>query len=378
MKLAELLLEDRNAYIAQQQGDAILQAYKKDRGRKPELDSAEQIVQMISQSGPKNVQWLVNQYINGSYKLEDLPLIKTEIDLFNKVKTRLPVKDLNQYKTLFALRDTLQPYEQQPEPASKREQEQLTKAQASKIYEDDDVLVIVPKTQEASCMYGKGTKWCTAASGGGNAFGFYSELGPLYIVIDKQHKRKFQIHIETASLMDERDKPVKPELFWEMYPAIYQLLIPKIKNSGTPGLLKSEDLLKTYPLTPETIKQFKRKVDSLFDDEQNIEMENLAKGYFSRIRLQPEDVEMLFSIFPDSVFLVPPDVIPVSIIKKVMADRRRPWFADHVIDKAGLVGKDVDEGDMNFWDSISDGVYKNKTFSKDVTDFLRTYVNKRR
>ena len=30
MKLAELLLEDRNAYIAQQQGDAILQAYKKD------------------------------------------------------------------------------------------------------------------------------------------------------------------------------------------------------------------------------------------------------------------------------------------------------------------------------------------------------------
>ena len=46
-------------------------------------------------------------------------------------------------------------------------------------YEDDNLVVIHPKTQEASCYYGNDTRWCTSAEGG-EAFDEYNSSGNLY------------------------------------------------------------------------------------------------------------------------------------------------------------------------------------------------------
>jgi hypothetical protein len=32
---------------------------------------------------------------------------------------------------------------------------------ADKVFENDKVVVVIPKTHKASCMYGSNTKWCT-------------------------------------------------------------------------------------------------------------------------------------------------------------------------------------------------------------------------
>ena len=34
------------------------------------------------------------------------------------------------------------------------------------VYEDNNLIVIYPKTKEASCDYGDDTNWCTATDGG--------------------------------------------------------------------------------------------------------------------------------------------------------------------------------------------------------------------
>jgi hypothetical protein len=34
-----------------------------------------------------------------------------------------------------------------------------------RVYEDDDLLVIIPKTLDSACLYGKGTHWCYVSDG---------------------------------------------------------------------------------------------------------------------------------------------------------------------------------------------------------------------
>jgi hypothetical protein len=61
------------------------------------------------------------------------------------------------------------------------------KDESLKIYEDDNLLVVIPLTTKASCKYGSGTKWCTA-SRGGSYFSSYMSTGILYYLIVKNDK----------------------------------------------------------------------------------------------------------------------------------------------------------------------------------------------
>jgi hypothetical protein len=95
---------------------------------------------------------------------------------------------------------------------SKREQLRSVKQnEAKKMYEDDIFVVIHPLTEAASCLYGKGTQWCTAAKDC-SKFEHYNSQGKLYIIIDKQSGEKYQFHAESNSYMDETDMPIDEPL----------------------------------------------------------------------------------------------------------------------------------------------------------------------
>jgi hypothetical protein len=97
--------------------------------------------------------------------------------------------------------------------------------------------VIIPKTEEAACLYGAGTKWCTAAKDN-NQFKHYDDQGPLMIILatigDKQ--RKFQLHYETDAFMDERDQAIgaKDKAALSKIPAYGEFLNKLIKKHYTP------------------------------------------------------------------------------------------------------------------------------------------------
>lgn len=159
-------------------------------------------------------KWLLNIYNSGRLKLEDLYKATEYLTYFSKYINRIEEKDINKYKSLADLFNVVQPYiqasEQGQELATSHSDEiRRIKSEATKMYEDDEWLVIVPHTKEASIFYGKGTQWCTAAEKSYNAFDEYNEEGPLFININKKTNKKYQFHFESHQFMDENDYNIK-------------------------------------------------------------------------------------------------------------------------------------------------------------------------
>ena len=151
-------------------------------------------------------KWLLNLYQKGALKNEDLYKAKDYLSTFVKFNTKINQKDINKYSSLPELYKTIEPFIVNPEQStSKSDEVRKIKEGAQKVYEDAKWLVIVPHTQEASCYYGKGTQWCTAADVSDNMFNHYNKKGNLYINILKGTNTKYQFHFETDSFMDEHD-----------------------------------------------------------------------------------------------------------------------------------------------------------------------------
>lgn len=151
-------------------------------------------------------KWLLSLYMNRQLKIEDLYKATTYLKYFIKYYYIIQDKDINHYKSLIDLYNVVSQYMDNDNIAtSKSDEVRKIKEGAEKVYEDSEWLVIIPHTQEASCYYGKGTQWCTAAEHGKNYFDYYNEKGPLYINIDKVNGKKYQFNFETDSFMDETD-----------------------------------------------------------------------------------------------------------------------------------------------------------------------------
>ena len=161
----------------------------------------------------KYAKWLLNLYKKNNLKLEDLYKAQEYITAFDKAVRikRLPDNDLNHYKSLPDMYLAIRSFLKQPESKSERIRN-IKQNEAGILYEDTAFIVIYPKTRAASCLYGKGTQWCTAAKKYNN-FSYYNSQGKLYIIIDKINGRKYQFHAETDSFMDETDNPITHSFF---------------------------------------------------------------------------------------------------------------------------------------------------------------------
>lgn len=155
-------------------------------------------------------KWLLNQYRHRNLDMNNLPEVKNILDFFNRYNRQLEKKDITQYKNVDQVYEAVKNYMADPTQATSKSDEarKIKEMGAEKVYEDKDWLIIVPKTQEAAIYYGKGTKWCTAATGGYNYFERYSNEGRLYININKHTGDKYQFHFESNSFMDAEDKPI--------------------------------------------------------------------------------------------------------------------------------------------------------------------------
>jgi len=51
------------------------------------------------------------------------------------------------------------------------------------VFQNDKVVVVEPKTKEASILYGRGSHWCTAAMGENNMFDRYTQNGRLFYIL---------------------------------------------------------------------------------------------------------------------------------------------------------------------------------------------------
>lgn len=174
------------------------------------------------------VKWLAKIYKNDDFRMEDLYKATKYLQIFDKYKQKLNVKDIFRFASLQDLYTEIEPIMKQlltNKPVTQGEKERDIKTTgASKIFEDNKWLVVHPTTQEAACYYGKNTQWCTAADDADNQFDTYNKQGPLFVLIDKTANRKYQVHFQTGQLMDENDKPVNYLEFFKNNPQLKKAL----------------------------------------------------------------------------------------------------------------------------------------------------------
>ena len=128
----------------------------------------------------KYLLWIINQLIKT--KMVDERKFETDIveplTYFHAHNNRFGNRDINAYQTLEDFNAAVK------EAKSKERRSFIEQAPGDLIYENDKIQIMCPTTHAASCYYGSGTKWCTAAT---NDYHYqnYRRLGELYYVLDK-------------------------------------------------------------------------------------------------------------------------------------------------------------------------------------------------
>jgi len=139
--------------------------------------SPEMIGRIVSEITPKFLQW-VGKVIDGVNFNDNFIKLSEALKKFEKISTNLPKTDINQYQTLEELITAITNYEGK----SRRD---IKKVEGGNVvYDDGNYFVVNPLNHDASCYYGKGTKWCTAAETDTH-FKKYNEDGKLFYIIDR-------------------------------------------------------------------------------------------------------------------------------------------------------------------------------------------------
>jgi hypothetical protein len=242
MRAKEFLLEyNRNTSIRHINVEKLLKAFKTDASlgipdsmqniqfalgshfhpSYPELNE-EQISEIVNEifrlfetldptTGNKFVPWIARMYATGSVRIEDINrnnLLAIYDEAKRKNKVPPEYKDINRIKDYADFEDIMHEFVL---PNMEELEDISNNIVAEKVFEDSEVVVIIPKNEAAACKYGRQTRWCTASTQGDNYFDQYNRQGKLYIIIPKNPKHageKYQLHFESDSFMDEDDTEI--------------------------------------------------------------------------------------------------------------------------------------------------------------------------
>jgi len=202
--------------------------------------------------------WLVRQYAERAFRLEDLGTAYETLDMFHRYALRLPKgeQDLGRYPSLARVWEAVSPIaEAEQDKLSGKAQKALERDKAygeSRILrqDPDGFTVAVPLTEFAAKWWGRGTRWCTAAEKD-NQFWEYHKDAPLIVVVipELKEKGKFQIWATEydVQFMDATDEEVAvavTEANWGRFETIIQAAL--MQNGWTlkwvPEHLRTEEL----------------------------------------------------------------------------------------------------------------------------------------
>lgn len=176
-----------------------------------------------------NTKWVLGLYKKKPQEtIRDLALLNNCFQMFDRLKALGILTgrsaDLNSYSSIRDLKDVTDRFDTADLEGDNADRKKRlmrpefieARNDIDKLYEDDEWLVLSPKSYGASVYWGHGTRWCTAYKDSRNYYDQYSRQGRLYINIDKRDGSKFQFHFETDSFMDEYDHEIEKPVFENM------------------------------------------------------------------------------------------------------------------------------------------------------------------
>lgn len=181
-----------------------------DTGKLPE-----EIFKMFVEGDPtmqkgKYLDWMAKTYVANPERPEHMVDV---VRMFHRMamRKRIDKSDIYQYRTLDELEQAAIAVEK---TLSKTAVKKKVKEEgATTVLENDRMKIVVPDTYEASKVYGKGTKWCTAMDTTEHHWKSYYRQGcKLYYIIDKLENKKYAVLVYpngNKQVYDEQDKSIE-------------------------------------------------------------------------------------------------------------------------------------------------------------------------
>lgn len=219
--MIEYLSEDRIDYLKQVHANTPISTSHDPNAF---VDGTDEIIDHFKihdpSRGSKYTAWMLNLYKQQKIRQEDGPRLRSALKTFDDHKHKLERRDINQYKELGDLENTVQPYKEVA-PTKAGQKQQTIHSGLKTLYDDGVVSTHHLTSKDASiAMYGGGSKggrplstnWCTAADGNNNMFDLYHdpEKGKTLhtIHIEGDEKSPYQIS-SSGQFMDRDDTPVR-------------------------------------------------------------------------------------------------------------------------------------------------------------------------
>jgi hypothetical protein len=159
----------------------------------------------------KNINKLTKEFLDDFVRTRNLGWLLTDNSPAAKIFQNIynNPKDISVYKDYGLALDIFKTVN---EKLSKSE---IKKLESNILYEDTNLLILIPKSHKSSCYYGGGTKWCTASKENDRYFNKYTSEGSLIYVINKKtsetnpwYKSAFFINYDgSISVFNAPDKP---------------------------------------------------------------------------------------------------------------------------------------------------------------------------
>ena len=111
---------------------------------------------------------------------EDMDVLRDSLEHFHKNPSKYQIKDINAFTSSQDFYDAVEIAKQQ---LSRKEQKETG---IDKVYEDENFVLMMPKTHKASCRYGANTRWCVTMRNYSGYFENYFGQGPIFFLIDKR------------------------------------------------------------------------------------------------------------------------------------------------------------------------------------------------
>lgn len=124
----------------------------------------------------KYLDWLLKYY----WQVAPIYLVEY-VKFFHQYQPMFIEKDINKHTPTSLDREI----DDVKEKVLQKQKKKQAKKESTRIYEDDRWLVISPKSWEASCYYGAGTKWCITMKDNPSYWRRYSKNASFFFIIDK-------------------------------------------------------------------------------------------------------------------------------------------------------------------------------------------------
>ena len=160
-------------------------------------------------------------------KSNDPHEVEQYIDIFKTLKARQIIKgaegDISPW-IMKSFQDFKKFVDQRNQKLQQLVSQKELEAGATKVFENEKCIVVVPHTWEASCKYGAGTKWCTTSKATNRHWKSYTEQGVKFYYILTKDKQSSDTLYKVAIAVYTHQAKTTPTL--EAYNAVDQHIKP--------------------------------------------------------------------------------------------------------------------------------------------------------